>query len=154
MIKGKREAWFLDAPLVYSVGEGYVAISGGLSDSLVHQIKTSLILKDHLPDIQLDPVQRAVADGQFQNEKFMNAWKKEFNCPDSQFSFLMWDAAHFLDLAAKKLNNEQFMKRMIKRVQHFHVKLGYGKRHQIAENLGQQKGVRTCLLYTSDAADE
>ena len=144
VLKGKREALFLDAPLVYSVEDGEVELSGGQSESLLFQVKS--VVNEHLPNVKLDYIQGAVgavADGQYQNKKFTSALKKDLNFTDSTYSFLQWDPPHFLDLAAKKQNSEPFMKRLLKRVQHFHSKLGYGKMHQVAENIGHQTGEKT-----------
>ena len=141
MNHGKREAWLIDAPLVYSVEEGDVHFSGGTSESSVFQIKNSL--KEILPSVDLSYCEGAVADGQYQNRKFISAFRSEFNWNDPTYEFLMWDAAHFLDLAAKKLNSTQTIKELLRRIGIFHTKLGFGKMHQIIENIGKQRGVKT-----------
>lgn len=148
MVEGKRTAWFLDAPLVYSVEDGETELSGGRSESLAFQIKSSVLA--HLPDINLCYCQGAVADGQYQNKKFVTCFHKEFEWPLNQFNFIMWDAGHFLDLAVKNLNSSPFMKRLLRRTQLFHTKLGYGKMHQIAATIGTSRGLKT--LRTSSAS--
>ena len=126
MVRGERFAWMIDAPLVYSVENGETELSGGSSESLAFQIKETI--QKHLPNVHLEQCQGSVADGQYLNQKFTVALGKEFKQASSFFTFIMWDAAHFLDLAAKKFQTTDFMKRLLKRVQLFHTKLGYMER--------------------------
>ena len=141
ILNGKRQAWFLDAPLVYSVEKGDTQLSGGQSESLVQQIKSTI--NKVLSNVTNNSIQGAVADGQYQNTRFITAFNEAFDFNHPIYDFLLWDISHFLDLVAKKFNNQDYMSRIIKRVQHFHNKLGHGKMHQIAQNVGEQRDVKT-----------
>ena len=145
--RGKRQAYFIDAPLVYSKEEGDQHLSGGQAQSLASQISSAL--RDILPDVKHSACVGAVADGQYQGNKFFAALKSEFFPCASSFNFIQWDSAHALDLIMKKLSNDIFMRRISNRASKFHQKLGYGKMHSITQSLSENHVHYTKPLSTT-----
>ncbi|XP_047737560.1 uncharacterized protein LOC108672979 isoform X2 [Hyalella azteca] len=142
MIDGSRVAYFLGAPKVYSIEEGEREISGGQSESLVAQI--FLELQTRIPNVDKKFCAGAVADGQYANERFRNAFFTAVGVQD-EFSFVIWDPSHFMDLCAKKFISQPYLKRLCERAARFHTKLGYGKMQAIARSIGEQMDEKTLV---------
>lgn len=145
--QGHRECYLIDAPLVYSKEHGDDFVSGGQSSSLATQISTAVV--QCLPNIKLSACVGAVADGQYQNSKFVNAFTKEFFSTKSEFNFLQWDSAHSIDLVMKKLQKEPYLKRISERSSKFHQKLGLGKMHSITQGMSDKTVICTKPLATT-----
>lgn len=98
-----------------------------------------------LPSVQKSSCVGAVADGQYITQRFQNAFLLELDTPKDDFSFIVWDPSHFMDQVAKKFMCEPYLKRLSERTSRFHTKLGHGKMHQIAENIGTNLGEKTLV---------
>lgn len=149
--RGHREAYFVDAPLVYSKEKGEKELSGGQSISLSAQVKTAL--ENVFPSVKITSCVGAVADGQYQSNKFITAFKSDFFPEPDMLNFIQWDPSHCLDLVMKKMMNAEFLKRVGERSALFHRKLGLGKMHSICQGSDEKvlftKSLSTTRFITS-----
>ena len=152
IMNGERVAIPVDSPKVYSSEDGATAglVSGANADELAKQVSYS-INKAFAGNMEFElrsSWQGASCDGQHQANEFGGTLYKELNVRvDSEFSVVIWDRSHWLNLAILDIRNDKigrsgnFLQNIVNRSKNVHSMFNRGKMLSSAMAIARAKGV-------------
>ena len=138
VVDGKRQGLPLDMHQVYKTTDGV----GGGNDILAEVILKDLETFANIKEASLLQMQGKVVDGQYVNNKFIDAMNKpifdmlqdvpspealEHGLTDAFWWLCQWDPAHWLDKVFSKMKNDAFVTRLLRRTALYHQIFGRGR---------------------------